>query len=399
MLKDSNIDPVMGNIPTPTAKKAHESFFDNPVPLHESKNSHSRTILNAFHKSPLHKEEGEKGNINSPRSSHKIVTPLRRPTSSFLVANLESLFTDSQGVSEQIAKMTETANSKTNSSYKNKCETLSMSNSMHSLSTFTLDNLSDPNLLQSHVQKSLESSVFGLESPYRRVSTTNSAFITGGSMMTASTNNNNNTSKNNSLYNTPIRCKQSRSYDFSELSSQRSKQRRSSIVVLDDEDLLSSFGGANGPLSDLSHFKDNEESVDLITPEEENGFKREREIMEGAASSSIFDCSSEEIEIDQQKPDISPIELSTPFKRKPSFSTQKRTLTLPSTEEYQDGSKPSFSYASLIAQAIIASPKKRIALSNIYLWIMETYPYYRLQTCGWQVKIIMTIIIVVKSIL
>ena len=387
MLKDNNIDPVMGNIPTPTAKKAHESFLDNPVPLHESKNIHFRKILNAFHNSPKHKEEDEeeegKGIIHTPRSSHKIVTPLRRPNSSFLVASLESLFTDSQGVSEQIAKMTETANSKANSSYKSKCE---KSNSVHSLSILTLDKLADPNLLQSHVQKSLESSVFGLESPYRRVSTTNSVF-TGGSMMPASTKTN--TSKNNSLYNTPIRCKQSRSYDFSELSSQRSKQRRSSIVVLgEEEDLLSSFGGANEPLSDLSHFKDNEESVDVITPEEGKGFES-AERMDEVVSSSIFDCNFEEI--DQQKPDISPIELSTPFKRKPNFSTQKRTLTLPSTEEYQDGSKPPFSYASLIAQAIIASPKKRISLSNIYLWIMETYPYYRLQTCGWQV-IIITII-------
>lgn len=65
---------------------------------------------------------------------------------------------------------------------------------------------------------------------------------------------------------------------------------------------------------------------------------------------------------------------------------RERTFVLPSTKEFQDGSKPHYSYASLIAQAILSAPKQRLALNNIYAWIMQTYPYYRLQSCGWQVQ-------------
>lgn len=386
MLKDNSIDPEMGTVPTPTAKKAHKFILDDPVTVHESQNRHNWHS----HNSPLFKEEPKE---NTPRSSHKIVTPLRRPTSSFLVASLESLFSDSKEVTEQIAKITEAVNSKTNSTYKkiNTGKFLKLSSSLSSFSA--LDSLTDPTLLQSHVQKSLDSSVFGLESPYRRVSTTSSVLKTTtvfNASMSAKTTNN---STNSSLYNTPIRCKQSRSYDFSELSSQRSKQHRSSMIILDDEDLLSSFGGANGPLSDLSYFKDNEESVDVITPDHLGGIGTMTEASSSnLTDSSIFDCSSEEFDVQL---DISPMKLtsSSTIKRQNNFSTQKRTLTLPSTMEYQDGSKPLYSYASLIAQAIIASPRKRIALSNIYLWIMETYPYYRSQTCGWQVIFLQKFII------
>ena len=47
--------------------------------------------------------------------------------------------------------------------------------------------------------------------------------------------------------------------------------------------------------------------------------------------------------------------------------------------------KPAFSYASLIAQAIISSPQKKMTLSAIYSWVTATYPYYSLKDLGWQV--------------
>lgn len=47
-------------------------------------------------------------------------------------------------------------------------------------------------------------------------------------------------------------------------------------------------------------------------------------------------------------------------------------------------SKPNYSYASLIAQAILSSAEKKMTLNNIYNWIVNHYPYYRNQSNGWQ---------------
>lgn len=49
-----------------------------------------------------------------------------------------------------------------------------------------------------------------------------------------------------------------------------------------------------------------------------------------------------------------------------------------------DKAKPPYSYASLIAQALLAAPQRRLTLSSIYAWIMDRYPYYRSENCGWQ---------------
>ena len=49
-----------------------------------------------------------------------------------------------------------------------------------------------------------------------------------------------------------------------------------------------------------------------------------------------------------------------------------------------DKAKPPYSYASLIAQALLASPNRRLTLASIYAWIMDRYPYYRSENCGWQ---------------
>ncbi|KAI5181616.1 hypothetical protein NEOKW01_1792 [Nematocida sp. AWRm80] len=46
--------------------------------------------------------------------------------------------------------------------------------------------------------------------------------------------------------------------------------------------------------------------------------------------------------------------------------------------------KPAYSYATLITQAIIDSPEKRLTLRAIYSWIMNKYPYFRRQRGGWQ---------------
>lgn len=49
-----------------------------------------------------------------------------------------------------------------------------------------------------------------------------------------------------------------------------------------------------------------------------------------------------------------------------------------------DLAKPPFSYASLIAQALLAAPDRKLTLNQIYDWIMEKYPYYQSENSGWQ---------------
>ncbi|XP_068089943.1 uncharacterized protein [Hyperolius riggenbachi] len=46
--------------------------------------------------------------------------------------------------------------------------------------------------------------------------------------------------------------------------------------------------------------------------------------------------------------------------------------------------KPNQSYIALISQAILSSPEKRLQLSDIYQWIMDTYPYYHNQNKSWR---------------
>lgn len=350
MLKDCNVDPLLASINENDNGPVSNSIFGH-VDFQNSPN-HALSINKCQFKTTT-----SANSINSPasHSSHKVVTPLRQQNTSSLVASLESISSDSKGVTEHIAKITSTFVSPA-------------SNLVNSFATLsTLDTLSDPTLLQSHVQKSLETSSFGFDSPF-------------DSILRSSTANSNNTMKN-SLYNTPIRCKQSKSHDFSELPSQR--RRRSSIISI-QEDLLENMGMGEVPLSDLSHFKDNEDDESNVIPIDFNMMKENVIESNGNNFNYFDDTSDDDISDDSDfiEKEISPLKLST--KRQRSL-IEPRAFTLPSTAEYQDGSKPPFSYASLIAQAIISSPKQRLALSNIYCWIMDTYPYYKLQTCGWQV--------------
>lgn len=49
-----------------------------------------------------------------------------------------------------------------------------------------------------------------------------------------------------------------------------------------------------------------------------------------------------------------------------------------------DDSKPPYSYAQLIVQAIAAAPDHQLTLSGIYSYITKNYPYYRTAEKGWQ---------------
>ncbi|KAL0262092.1 Forkhead transcription factor [Diplodia seriata] len=55
---------------------------------------------------------------------------------------------------------------------------------------------------------------------------------------------------------------------------------------------------------------------------------------------------------------------------------------MPSIED--DGTKPAYSYATLIGMAILRAPQRRLTLAQIYKWISETFSYYRAGETGWQ---------------
>jgi len=48
--------------------------------------------------------------------------------------------------------------------------------------------------------------------------------------------------------------------------------------------------------------------------------------------------------------------------------------------------KPQYSYAMMIAQAILSVPERKMQLSKIYEFIMSRYAYYRHTKSGWQVQ-------------
>jgi forkhead protein FKH len=58
-------------------------------------------------------------------------------------------------------------------------------------------------------------------------------------------------------------------------------------------------------------------------------------------------------------------------------------LALDSSKEI----KPQFSYAMMIAQAILSVPERKMQLSKIYEFIMSRYAFYRYTKSGWQVLI------------
>ena len=48
--------------------------------------------------------------------------------------------------------------------------------------------------------------------------------------------------------------------------------------------------------------------------------------------------------------------------------------------------KPSYSYATMIAQAIFSSEEEKLTLSNIYAYIVDKFAFYRHSNSGWQVR-------------
>lgn len=57
-----------------------------------------------------------------------------------------------------------------------------------------------------------------------------------------------------------------------------------------------------------------------------------------------------------------------------------------SSEYSSRDTKPPFSYASLIAQAINSTASRKLTLNGIYNHITNHYPYYQMAQNGWQVR-------------
>ncbi|XP_076865311.1 forkhead box protein K1 [Brachyhypopomus gauderio] len=66
-----------------------------------------------------------------------------------------------------------------------------------------------------------------------------------------------------------------------------------------------------------------------------------------------------------------------------AMSEQQRT-EVSGGDSPKDESKPPYSYAQLIVQAISSAPDRQLTLSGIYAHITKHYPYYRTADKGWQ---------------
>ncbi|MCJ1247261.1 hypothetical protein MMC30_004475 [Trapelia coarctata] len=82
---------------------------------------------------------------------------------------------------------------------------------------------------------------------------------------------------------------------------------------------------------------------------------------------------------------------AAPLQEKASKKPRTENTTsfqLPNPEDMppieDDGSKPPYSYANLIAMSIMRAPNRRLTLAQIYKWISDTFSYYRLSKTGWQ---------------
>ena len=57
---------------------------------------------------------------------------------------------------------------------------------------------------------------------------------------------------------------------------------------------------------------------------------------------------------------------------------------LPQVGPHYGTTKPPFSYAALIGQAIFSTDESKISLNDIYEYIMSMYPFYKKEDAGWQ---------------
>ncbi|XP_053311803.1 forkhead box protein unc-130-like [Spea bombifrons] len=99
--------------------------------------------------------------------------------------------------------------------------------------------------------------------------------------------------------------------------------------------------------------------------------------------SNITECQkAEETEWDSRSmPSEDQCEILECTQQKDSVVCAKKMIT---EKKIKVSEKPNHSYIALISTAILSSPEKKLQLSDIYQWIMETYPYYHNQDKSWR---------------
>ncbi|KAL3469270.1 fork head domain-containing protein [Aspergillus californicus] len=81
---------------------------------------------------------------------------------------------------------------------------------------------------------------------------------------------------------------------------------------------------------------------------------------------------------------------AAPLKERSKKQRQDETTTMRLLEPHElptiedDGTKPPYSYATLIGMSILRAPNRRLTLAHIYKWISDTFSYYKNSDPGWQ---------------
>ncbi|KAK2749160.1 hypothetical protein FQN57_006775 [Myotisia sp. PD_48] len=92
--------------------------------------------------------------------------------------------------------------------------------------------------------------------------------------------------------------------------------------------------------------------------------------------------------ISSHKRSLSDIDLPKDRPIKKSKPEEDLSGYIPAPHEFapieDDGSKPPYSYATLIGMAILRAPNRRLTLSQIYKWISDSFDFYGSGDFGWQ---------------
>jgi len=81
---------------------------------------------------------------------------------------------------------------------------------------------------------------------------------------------------------------------------------------------------------------------------------------------------------------ITPVKQSLPTTTYIQHKTEPTEIETPTTTTVHV--KPSYSYVTLIRQAILSTKMQRMTLNEIYQWIIDSYPYFRTAPLKWKVR-------------